>query len=89
MLLGYTLNSKMFGNLDFFFLSKAIIQGKKVDARGGAMSRPAFFVFAWRRGLKAKHIYSTPLPHSPPSIIVSILKTVSIISKLASSSPLC
>lgn len=58
ILLGYTLNSKMFGNLDsfFFFLSKAIIQGKKVDARGGAMSRPAFFVFAWRQGLKAKRV---------------------------------
>lgn len=57
ILLGYTLNSKMFGNLDsFFFLSKTIIQGKKVDARGGAMSRPVFFVFAWRQGLKAKRV---------------------------------
>lgn len=39
------------------------------------LSRPAFFVFAWRQGLKAKHVYPTPLLHSQPSIIVSILKT--------------
>lgn len=53
------------------------------------LSRPAFFVFAWRQGLKAKHVYPTPLLHSQPYVIVSILKAVSIISKLASSSPLC